>query len=164
MGTGTAGTAVVRLLLPFLDPAGSVAPPASDGGFRFMDTPSAVVERALALVDPLAAGMRPHGQPSAAWLVDQARSLRGLLGGHVLPRMGSLLVDSIQVPRESSSRLAQAVNVVPRAAPWDPPLESALAEGWTDWAAGRATWEGSGPSLLTESLPDKGSVVGLWWD
>jgi hypothetical protein len=134
-------------------------------GFRFHDAPPATVRTALRVVGPQVAQSRPNGQPPAAWLVDIAERLEGLLAGLVGtdPPPERLRVDAVCVPAHRAAELARAVaHDWPEPVLHAPALEHALAEAWERWDATEAVWSGSGSDLLEK--PPPAPVVGLWWD
>lgn len=149
-----------QLLAPHVD----LRLPALDGQGRFVDASAETVRSALAVLDTSLATSRPNLQPPAAWLVECAEELGGLLGGsYMTSPWESLRVDAICVPRTTAAELARRVDAEwPAIDGWPPALELALAEGWTSWVAQASVWEGPGAALLGD-LPDL-PVFGLWWD
>jgi hypothetical protein len=134
-------------------------------GFRFHDAPPATVREAFAVVGADVARSRPNGQPPAAWLVDLAERLGGLLAGQLgtEPLPERLRVDAVCVPADRASELVRAIDRDwPEPVLGAPALDLALAEAWERWDADEPVWVGSGRELLEK--PPQAAVVGLWWD
>jgi hypothetical protein len=133
---------------------------------RVVDVAPSVAAEALRLLPPdlTQARLNLH-QPPMVELVMLAEQLGGRLVGAV--QVGRLFVrfDGVQVAAASARELAVRIATAWPARGEEPgALESALAEGWSDWSATDASWVGGGADLLTSSRPASVEVVGVWWD